>query len=199
MKRALRGFAVAMGAVLVLSAASMSPASAQAPVTTESIIDKLSGLETPPDLDVAALRQQLLDRIKSKADGIALKRPPVAPQLLKLPQLKFEVQFDPDSPVIRPQSYQTIGRIADALYDPSLLPYTFLVVGNNDATGRREVSLALSQRRADSIRDVLVNTFKVSPKRIRSIGLGEEQLQDALHPTAAINQQLQLMTVGKVE
>jgi OOP family OmpA-OmpF porin len=199
MKRALRGFALAMGFAGMLWAASMSLASAQAPLTTESIIDKLSGLDTPPDLDVAALRQQVLDRIKSKADGIALKRPPVAPQLLKLPQLKFEVQFDPDSPVIRPQSYQTIGRIADALYDPSLLPYTFLVVGNNDATGRREVSLALSQRRADSIRDVLVNTFKVSPKRIRSIGLGEEQLQDALHPTAAINQQLQLMTVGKVE
>lgn len=199
MKRALRSSAVAMGAVLMLSAVSMPLAKAQAPVTTESIIDKLSGLETPPDLDVAALRQQVLDRIKSKADGVALKRPPVAVQLLKLPQLRFDVQFDPDSPVIRPQSYQTIGRIADALYDPSLLPYTFLVVGNNDATGRREVSLALSQRRADSVRDVLVNTFKVSPKRIRSIGLGEEQLQDSAHPTAVINQQLQLITVGKVE
>jgi OOP family OmpA-OmpF porin len=168
-------------------------------VTTESIIDKLSGLDTAPDLDVTVLRQQVADRIKAKADGIALRRPPVVPQLLKLPQLMFDIQFDPDSPVIRPPSYQTLGRIADALYDPSLLPYTFLVVGHTDATGRREINVTLSQRRADSIRDVLVNTFKVSAKRIKAIGLGEEQLQDSLHPTAAVNQQLQIVTVGKVE
>jgi OmpA-OmpF porin, OOP family len=199
MSRGLRDFNTVMGAALILLGASMSPACAQTVLTTDTMITQLSGLDTPPDIDVAALRQQVVDRIKAKADGIALKRPPVAAQLLKLPQLMVEIQFDPDSPVIRPPSYQTIGRIADALYDPSLLPYTFLVVGHNDATGRREISLALSQRRADSIRDVLVNTFKVSPKRIRAIGLGEEQLQDSAHPTAAINRQIQVMTVGKVE
>jgi OOP family OmpA-OmpF porin len=199
MSRGLRDCNTVMGAALILLGASMSPACAQTALTTDTMITQLSGLDTPPDIDVAALRQQVVDRIKAKADGIALKRPPVAAQLLKLPQLMVEIQFDPDSPVIRPPSYQTIGRIADALYDPSLLPYTFLVVGHNDATGRREISLALSQRRADSIRDVLVNTFKVSPKRIRAIGLGEEQLQDSAHPTAAINRQIQVMTVGKVE
>jgi OOP family OmpA-OmpF porin len=198
MKRGLRRVDVWMGAALMLSA-SMAPACAQTALTTETMVNQLSGLETAPDIDVAALRQQVVDRIKAKADGIALKRPPVAAQLLKLPQLMVEIQFDPDSPIIRPPSYQTIGRIADALYDPSLLPYSFLVVGHTDATGRREASLALSQRRADSIRDVLVTTFKISPKRIKAIGLGEEQLQDSAHPTAAINQQIQVMTVGKME
>ena len=198
MKRGLRRVDVWMAAALMLSA-SMLPARAETALTTETMITQLSGLETAPDIDVPALRQQVVERIKSKADGIALKRPPVAAQLLKLPQLMVAIQFDPDSPIIRPPSYQTIGRIADALYDPSLLPYTFLVVGHTDATGRREASLALSQRRADSIRDVLVTTFKISPKRIKAIGLGEEQLQDSAHPTAAINQQLQVMTVGKIE
>lgn len=198
MKRGLRRVDGWMAAALMLSA-SMLPAGAQTALTTETMINQLSGLDASADIDVAALHQQVVERIKSKADGVALKRPPVAAQLLKLPQLMVEVQFDPDSPIIRPPSYQTIGRIADALYDPSLLPYTFLVVGHTDATGRREASLALSQRRADSIRDVLVTTFKISPKRIKAIGLGEEQLQDSAHPTAAINQQIQVMTVGKIE
>jgi hypothetical protein len=39
-----------------------------------------------------------------------------------------------------------------------------------------------------------VTTFKISPKRIQAVGLGEEQLQDAAHPTAAINQQVQVVT-----
>ena len=108
-----------------------------------------------------------------------------------------EIQFDEDAAVIRPDSYRTLGRIADTLYHPSLLGYKFLIVGHTVSTGRRENNLTLSQRRADAIREVLVNTFKISSKRLQAIGLGEEQLIDAAHPTAAINQRTQVATVAK--
>jgi OOP family OmpA-OmpF porin len=196
-KRSLRDIGRFTGA-LIGFAILTSPAGAQTPATAEKLVNQLAGLDTAADINVAALRQQTLERIKSKTDGIALKRPPVVPQLLKLPQFFVEVQFDTDSPIIRPDSYRTIGRIADVLYHPTLLPYTFLVVGHTDATGRREINLTLSQRRADAIRDVLVTTFKISPKRIQAIGLGEEQLQDAARPTAPVNTQVQVVTVGKV-
>ena len=80
-------------------------------------------------------------------------------------------QFDEDSPIVRPESYRVVGRIADTLYHPALLPYKFLIVGHTVATGKREYNLTLSQRRADAIRDVLVTTFKISPKRLQAIGL----------------------------
>jgi OOP family OmpA-OmpF porin len=183
--------------VCLMFAAPVASALAQAVVTTESMVNQLAGLETTTDMDVAGLRQQALDRVKSKADGVPLKRPPVAVQLLKLPHLNLDIQFNPDAPVIRPESYRMLGRIADILYDPRLLPYGFLIVGHTDATGKREHNLTLSQRRADSIRDVLVTTFKISPKRIQAVGLGEEQLQDADHPKAAVNQQIQIVAVRK--
>jgi outer membrane protein OmpA-like peptidoglycan-associated protein len=88
--------------------------------------------------------------------------------------------------VVRPDSYRTLGRIADTLYHPSLLGYKFLIVGHTPSGGRRDHNLTLSQRRADVIRDVLVNTFKVSPKRLQALGLGEEQLLDRAHPNAPI-------------
>ena len=182
---------------LIEFAAPASPGRAQAVATTENLVNRLVGLETTADLDVAALRQQALERVKSKADATPLKRPPVAVQLLKLPQFIVDVQFDPDTSIIRPESYRTLGRIADALTHPLLLPYGFLIVGHTDATGKREYNLTLSQRRADSVREVLVTTFKVSAKRLQAVGLGEEQLQDAVHPTAAINQQVQIVTVAK--
>ena len=172
-------------------------AQTQAGGTTEDWVNRLAGLETAPDLDVAALRQQALERVKSKADAAPIKRPPVAVQLLKLPQFLAEIQFDEDAAVIRPVSYRTLGRIADTLYHPSLLGYKFLIVSHTVSTGRRENNLTLSQRRADVIREVLVNTFKISPKRLQAIGLGEEQLIDAAHPTAAINQRIQVATVAK--
>jgi OOP family OmpA-OmpF porin len=195
-RTSLRGIGVLTGSVGMLAVLA-TPAYPQDVITTEGMISQLSGLETTPDLDVVALRQQALDRVKSKADGASLKRPPVAAELLKLPHFNVEVQFNPDSPIIRPESYRMLGRIADALYDPALSSYGFLIVGHTEATGKREYNLTLSQRRAESIRGVLVTTFKISPKRIQAVGLGEEQLQDATHPTAPVNQQVQVMTFRK--
>jgi OOP family OmpA-OmpF porin len=168
--------------------------------TAEDWVNKLAGLDTPPDLDLAALRQEAMDRIKAKAkaDAAPLKRPLIAPDLLKLPRFAAEIKFDEDAAVVRPESYRTLGRIADTLYHPSLLGYKFLIVGHTVSMGRRENNLTLSQRRADVIREVLINTFKISPKRLLTIGLGEEQLLDAAHPTAPINQWIQVATVGGV-
>lgn len=191
------GIAVLIG-FLAPSARAQAPAPVQAGVTTDNWVNELAGLDTPPDLDITALRQQALERVKSKADGVALKRPPIATQLLKLPKLIVEIQFDEDTPIVRPASYRALGRIADTLSHPSLLPYKFLIVGHTAATGRRDYNLTLSQRRADAIRDILVTTFKISPKRLQAIGLGEEQLLDAAHPTAATNQRIQVATVAKV-
>ncbi len=190
-------FDIAVFTVCLMLAMPAAPALAQPAATADNMVDQLAGLEAAADVDVAALRQQVLDRIKAKADAVALKRPPVAAQLRGLPHLALDIQFNPDSPVIRPESYRTLGRIADALSDLRLLPFGFLIVGHTDANGRREINLALSQRRAESVRDVLVTTFKISPKRIQAIGLGEEQLQDAEHPKAAINQQIEIVTVRK--
>jgi outer membrane protein OmpA-like peptidoglycan-associated protein len=195
-KKGLRGIGV-LAAILTVLMAPGFPAHAQEAVTRDDIINRLSGLEAAPDLNVAALRQRAFERAKSKADAVPLKRPPIAAELLELPRFMVEVQFDPDASTIRPESYQTLGRIADALCHSKLLRYGFLIVGRTDATGKREYNLTLSQKRADSIRDALVNTFKISSKRLQAVGLGEEQLQDAARPTAAINQQVQVVTVAK--
>ena len=191
-------------AIRCLAAASIAFATqaqwarAQTAAPAPSLVDQLVGLQTPADIDVAELQKQVADRIKSKAEATALRRRPIAPQLLKLPQSSFDILFDPDSSLIRPQAYQTIGRIADALSDPKLLPYTFLVVDHTEATGRRDANLALSQRRANSIREVLAGSFKISPRRLQALGLGEEQLQDSARPASPANVRVQIVTIGEV-
>jgi OmpA-OmpF porin, OOP family len=175
-------------------------ARAQTAVPAGDIIDKLAaGGDTTPDVDVAALKQQAADRVKAKADAAQVKRPLIAPQLLKLTQLRFDVLFDPDSSLIRPGSYGMIGSLADALTDPRLQPYRFLIVDHTESGGRRDFNLTLSQRRADSIRDVLVTTFKISGKRLLALGLGEEQLQDGNRPTAPVNARVQIIAFGTPE
>jgi outer membrane protein OmpA-like peptidoglycan-associated protein len=167
---------------------------------TDEVATKLSSLETPLDLDITALRAQVADRSKSrgKNEPPPQKRPPIAPELNKLPTVNMDIQFDADTPIVKPESYARLGQLADTLVNSALLPYTFLIVGHIESTGRRENNVLLSQRRADAVRDILVNTFKISSKRLHSVGLGEEQLLDANRPNAPANNQTQIMTLAKV-
>lgn len=185
---------------LVLLAMPLAPARAQTAITRDDIIAKLDHFETAAEIDVPALRQQVLERSRSRSknEPPPQKRPPIAPDLTKLPAFNADIQFDVDTPIVLPDSYQTVGRIADAMTHASLLPYTFLIVGHIESTGRRENNVILSQRRADAIRDILVNTFKIAPKRLQSVGLGEEQLLDPARPNAPVNNQVQIMLVAKV-
>jgi outer membrane protein OmpA-like peptidoglycan-associated protein len=191
-----------IGLLLMLAALSVAPSRAQAPAapTRDDIVNALEKFDTGPELDLVALKQKISERSKmrGKNEPEPSKRPPIVPELKGLPTFNVAIQFDVDTPIILPDSYETVGRIADAFVNAPLLPYTFLIVGHSDSNGRREANVILSQRRADAIRDVLVNTFKISAKRIQSLGLGEEQFIDQAHPASPVNLQIQIVTVGKV-
>jgi OmpA-OmpF porin, OOP family len=188
----------ALIAVVAASAAlTLTPAAAQTKLDSGDIVESLQKLETaPPGLTAALLRKQAQDSIKARP-GAALNRAPLSEQLNKLAQFTVEINFDFGSAVIRPESYKTVGRMADALYHPVLLEYKFLIVGHTDAKGGREANLKLSQDRADAIREALTTTFRIPARRLEAVGLGEEQLRDPAHPEAAINRRVQLVNIGK--
>jgi len=198
MRRAARSLIGTVAAALLVCAG-LGPAVHGQTLTRDDIIKQLDHFETAPSLDLPTLRTQTQERskIRSRNEPPPSKRLPIAPELMSLPALNVDIQFDTDTPIVRPDSYQTVGRIADAMVHASLLPYSFLIVGHTEANGKRESNVTLSQRRADAIRDILANTFKISIKRLQTIGLGEEQVLDPAHPTATVNQQVQIFTVAK--
>lgn len=188
---------IALGLALLAGAAEAQTA----PPTRDDIVAKLKHFEQPAEIDIPALKLQVMERAKAriKNDPGPVNRPLIAPDLANLPTFTAQIQFDADTPIIQPASYQAVGRIADALVHASLLPYTFLIVGHVESNVKtREANAILSQRRADAIRDVLVNTFKISTKRLHPIGLGEEQFLDRARPTSAANGQLQIQTFAKL-
>ena len=195
--RSLRHIGLFVGGALLLAAV---PALAQTAPTRDDIVAKLDKYQADLELDVPALRQQVTERSKmrGKTEPPPGKRPPIAPDLKKLPTFNVDISFDVDTPIVQPESYQTVGRIADALVHSSLLPYTILVVGHIEANGKREANAILSQRRADAIREILVNTFNISAKRIQSVWLAEEQLLDYARPVSPVNNQIQIMTLAKI-
>jgi OOP family OmpA-OmpF porin len=177
---------------------SLGPAAAQTRLDSTEIVNSLQGLEAlPPGFSVALLRRQARDSLADPLRADPNNREPLSDQLGKLAQFTVAVEFDFGKARIRPQSYRTVGVIADSLYHPYLLGYRFLIVGHTDALGGRASNLGLSQRRADAIRDALINPFGIDPRRIEAVGLGEEQLLNRRDPKAAENRRVQLINIGR--
>jgi outer membrane protein OmpA-like peptidoglycan-associated protein len=187
---------------LIITSAALSlvaqPSRAQIALSKTDIVNSLQGIEDAARFDVAALRASLARSMSDPSRTERMNREPLSEQLNKLAQLTIAIQFDFNSARIRPESYRSVGLMADALYHPYLLGYRFLVVGHTDAKGSRESNLKLSQRRADAIRDALINPFGIDPRRIEAIGLGEEQLLDRAKPEAAQNRRVQLINIGRM-
>lgn len=186
--------ALCAGAALSLAAA--SPAAAQAFTPNSEIVQGLSSsVDDVPGVSAEALRN--LAKAHMQYQGPPESRPPLALQLDNLAQINVEIEFDLNSAMVKPSSYRTLGSIADAMHNPVLLGYKFLVVGNTDATGTRAYNMKLSQERADAIADALTTTFRVDPRRIQAVGVGEEALQNTKNPDAAINRRVQIFNIGR--
>jgi len=185
-------------ALVIVSPLAIWPASAQTQLSTNDIVSGLQGIEAAaPGISAAVLRRQAEESLKNPARTNRLNREPLSEQLNKLAQFTVAIQFDFDSARIRPESYRTVGLLADALYHPYMQGYRILVVGHTDAKGSREYNLKLSQQRADAIREALINPFSINPGRIEAVGLGEEQLLNRAKPEAAENRRVQLINIGR--
>ena len=186
----------AISALILAVAATVAAADTR--LNSGQIATSLAAVSNSGGLDLTAsqMRQAVLDNIRNYP-GTLPPRPLNFPQLEKLAQFTVEINFNFNSAAIRPESYRNIGAIADALHNPILLGYGFLVMGHTDSVGGRMYNVGLSQRRAEAIVAALVNPFGVNPAVLQPVGMGEEQLRDPAHPTSGVNRRVQLVNVGK--
>ncbi len=184
-------------AALILAVAA-TVAAADTRLNSGQIATSLAAVSSNGGLDLTAaqMKQAVLDNIRNYP-GALPPRPLNFPQLANLAQFTVEINFNFNSAVIRPESYRDVGAIADALHNPILLGYGFLVIGHTNSVGGRMYNVGLSQRRAEAIVAALVNPFGVNPAILQPVGMGEEQLRDPAHPTSGVNRRVQLINVGK--
>lgn len=171
-------------------------ANAQTALSRNQIINSLQGAQQKVEISADDLQRAALENIQKYPGANPPQTIPMYQQLASLRQFNIEITFDFDSARIRPESYEAVGLIADALHTPYLQGQTFFIVGHTDAKGTREYNLELSRKRAASIREALVTTFRVPGENLFAVGLGEEQLRDPAKPDAAENRRVQLINMG---
>ena len=75
------------------------------------------------------------------------------------------------------ESYKTLADIAQMLTDDAMLK--LMIEGHTDSDGNDASNLELSERRAKSVKNYLIDTYKIAAERLESKGLGESKPIDA--------------------
>ncbi|RKX29677.1 MAG: hypothetical protein DRP47_01155 [Candidatus Zixiibacteriota bacterium] len=87
------------------------------------------------------------------------------------------ILFDPDSYVIKGESFKTLKNIARLLEDDSSLRLS--IEGHTDSDGSDDHNMTLSKNRAASVRTYLSSKYGISADRLEAKGWGESKPMDS--------------------
>ena len=95
------------------------------------------------------------------------------PAVAEVVRVELDVKFDFDKSKVKEESYGDIKNLADFMNQyPST---TTTVEGHTDSVGTDAYNQKLSERRANAVREVLVNQYGVGSERVNSVGYGESR------------------------
>jgi outer membrane protein OmpA-like peptidoglycan-associated protein len=113
------------------------------------------------------------------------------------PSVDLEVFFDYDAARITPQAASVLTTLGRALVDARLADDAFLIAGHTDAKGGDDYNLALSERRAEAVRQFLIDNFKIEPAKLVAKGFGRQRLKNPKLPLAGENRRVQIVNLSK--
>ena len=93
------------------------------------------------------------------------------PAVAEVVRVELDVKFDFDKSVVKQESYAEIKSVADFMKQ---YPQTTTTVeGYTDSVGTDAYNQKLSERRANAVREVLVQQYGVEAERVNAVGHGE--------------------------
>lgn len=99
--------------------------------------------------------------------------PPPPPKPAPVPEkvcMTLNIEFDFDRADIKPKYHNVIGKVAEFMkQNPST---TTVVEGHTDNRGSYKYNINLSERRAVSVRNYLIEKFGIEPSRLTTKGYG---------------------------
>lgn len=196
----LRPALAGLGLLLSVSGSALATDPAAAPTTSEDFIRALK-LDRPQGDEKPRTRGLALGTGDTTAAPTTAPAPAPsygspAPQPKAAPRISFQVEFAFNSAELTPKATGILNELGRALTSPDLAAYRFQLTGHTDGVGNPDYNLALSKRRAASVRDYLTRTFGVSSGRLVAIGRGSQQLLDPANPASDANRRVEIVNLG---
>ena len=109
------------------------------------------------------------------------------------PSIDIEINFEYNSDVVGPKALKPLLALGRALSNDQLKGTVFFVSGHTDATGSAGYNQDLSARRAEVVKRLLIEEFKLPADTLIAVGYGKTQLKDKANPFAAENRRVQIV------
>lgn len=171
--------------VLIVLVALVHPAAAQ---TTKV----LRGSEITESALIEALSPE--GGIRTRSFKVLRDEPGAAEQAAKASML---ITFHTNSADLTPEARQSLDVVGRALNMNKLASYDFIIEGHADPRGGPDFNQWLSQARAQTVRDYLVQNHHIDENRLSAVGKGDRELLDKENLVAPENRRVTIVTKQK--
>jgi len=148
----------------------------------------------------AAAEKQIIDRLRTRSISVEAVQAPTADERTQIaeiardkPAIDLEILFEYNSADISPKAMPALAALGKALSRQDLKGSVFFINGHTDAAGGADYNQLLSQRRANSVRRVLVEQYRLVPDTLIAAGFGKEQLKNPANPLGQENRRVQIV------
>ena len=146
-------------------------------------------------------KQQTIERLKNvrlKRGGLNLQeRDELYEATRPLPQVALVINFAFDSADLLSDTLPRLDALGQVLSRTNLQGNNVVISGHTDRKGTADYNLKLSDRRAGSVVEYLVNKFSLDRSNLTAVGYGFEKLKNAADPLAAENRRVEIVNGGR--
>lgn len=176
-----------------------------APVDPAALIEALKSKSTrgvkagsPAELEAAKKSDDLIATLKAKATrGLSVTdRRQLAEVTSDRPAVDLEISFGYNSDKITDETRTLAMALGKTLTSDSLKGQSFMIAGHTDAKGRAAYNQALSERRAQAVKDFLLANFDLKDEQLMVVGYGMEKLKDKSKPYSDINRRVEVVNIS---
>lgn len=115
------------------------------------------------------------------------------------PAVALKVLFETNSDVILSQYYSNLNELGKVLSQPQYATYRIQIQGHTDSVGSERYNRVLSQKRAESVKQYLLQHFSIKPTNLTAAGYGKS---DPIAPNEtpegrSKNRRVQVVNLGE--
>ncbi len=107
--------------------------------------------------------------------------------------LSMEILFGYNSAELTAAAKDQLKPVGEAFVSEKLQNLGFVVEGHTDAIGGYAYNKKLSEERAASVKQFLVDTFNIDASRMQVIGKGKSDLLDPKNPGSEVNRRVRII------
>ncbi|MCC6778706.1 MAG: OmpA family protein [Hyphomicrobiales bacterium] len=112
------------------------------------------------------------------------------------PSIDLEINFDYNSATIGNKAAPQVTALGQALSSADLKGSTFILAGHTDAKGGDTYNQGLSERRADAVKNYLLQKYGIDGGHLVTAGYGKSQLKNTGTPYSAENRRVQIINIA---